>query len=170
MRVTAHQHRARQGVGAVGDHRMADALFGSDIMESLDAKAPDKLSAIGVRLGRSPVRRRNHVVKDDSDLFGVVHLQNVAPLGGEEAHVEHHRDIDIDDHEIARLDAVLAAVAGEDLLDDRHPGHGWAPSASHRKFDAYVLKLASLSREYVNEFRRLANSSPPRKRGPRARD
>jgi hypothetical protein len=73
------------------------------------------------------------MVEDDGDLIRVVHLQNVTPLGREKAHVEHHGYIDIDDHKIARLDALLAAVAGEDLLDDRHPGHGRAPSAGRQK-------------------------------------
>ena len=38
VRVGVHQHRAGQRVGLVGDHRVADALVGADIVQPLDAE------------------------------------------------------------------------------------------------------------------------------------
>ena len=74
VRVAAHQHRAGQSVGAVSDNRVADALGGTHVVKTPDAKAADEIAAMGMRFGRSVVGRRNHVIEDDGDLFGIMHL------------------------------------------------------------------------------------------------
>jgi hypothetical protein len=135
MRVAAHQHGSRQGIGPVGNDCVADALLWTDIVKTLDAKAPYKISAVIVRLGRPFVGRRDHVIVDDGDLVRVVHPQDVPPFRGKKAHIDHHGGIDIDDDDIARPYTRLAAVPGEDVFNDGHSRHArssrsWA--ASHR--------------------------------------
>ena len=56
VRIGIDQHRARQRIGAVGDHGMADALVAADIVQALDAEALGEGAAGVVR------RRRVRIV------------------------------------------------------------------------------------------------------------
>ena len=55
VRVAVDQHRAGNGIAAIGDHGMRDALIQPDVMQPLDAEPRREPAAGGVR-GRRPGR------------------------------------------------------------------------------------------------------------------
>ena len=100
-----------------------DALFGADIMKTLDAEFFDKAPASGMRRGARQRRGRCAMVEDHDDAIRVGHLEHITPLTGHEVVVDHHDGIDVDRDQVARNDAGIAAFSGQDFFCNGH-SHG----------------------------------------------
>ena len=121
VRVGVDQDLAGQRVALGRDEHVGDAVL-ADREVVLDAELLDELAhALGVVRGLHR-RRRHDVVVEQDQLVGVRDLQHVGPRV-----VELHGDVDVDHHDVARHDVLLAGVVGEDLLDRVHT-HRDAPS------------------------------------------
>jgi hypothetical protein len=97
-------------------------------VKAADAEPAHEIAAAHMHRGGLAVRGRDIVVKHDDDFLGIVHLQHLAPRAAREAEIDQHREIDVDDGQIARRELCGAARPRQDLLNDRH-AHRLAPYA-----------------------------------------
>ena len=127
VRVAVHQYRAGNGIAAIGDHGVRDALVQTDVMQALDAKLSGEPAAGAMRGGGLNGGGGDQVIERDNHLGGIVQFQHLPPAFGQERHIHQHRGFHVDDSEVAWLHRRLATGAGEDLLRDGHRHVGRAP-------------------------------------------
>ena len=114
MGVGVDEDLPRQGVALLGDEHVRDPVLAhGEVVRDVEARH-ELAQALGVvrRLDRG---RRDHVVVQQDELFGVRDAENIRTRA-----VELHSDVDVDHYDVPRLDLLLIGVVREDLLDRVH--------------------------------------------------
>ena len=152
VRVGIHQHGAGQRVGLVGDHRVADALVGADIVQPLDAELLWRMRArsacIPPPARSAPGTRWSNTI---TTFEGSATFSTSAPAFRQEREIDQAGGLDIDHGDVAGRHVRRAAGARQDLFGDRH-AHGFSLTfrdcrARHAIDWSIVIRLGDLSRD-----------------------
>jgi len=120
VRVAAHEERAGQGVGVVGDELVADALVVADVVEAPDAELLDESAGDAVRRGALPVGDRGAMVEHHDDALRMLEPPDLAPARRHEHRVDEHHGVHAHGDQIAGTDFRLSGLAGEDFFGEGH--------------------------------------------------